>query len=319
MSREPNAFAIFHPQGNVIALNVVLEPLLKHLNGVFMWFLDLAYSGTPIRTSSLIMLLFPAILYFAHDLPVQRLPMPCLLSAEDARYAKWLTVDQIKFVVAHEMGHIFLGHNRADTRCDMPPSALGPGTPHVAYYSRDHAMEFDADCFALNYAKTSFMNDPVVQPVTLKRFTELDRKRGVRRDWRQELGRLLKRTRPDPAAPVHGYGRFRAAAEILFLIFRLLEEGSAALDDTLRGTTTPTAPRTHPAARQRLERIREFNTGDLQPDVAFVEFVASVVDKMLATMRRWTPDDARTWAWVISEGGSEAVSKILTQRPWPAE
>ena len=35
LMREPNGMAIFHPEGNIIALDLVLEPILKNFNGIF--------------------------------------------------------------------------------------------------------------------------------------------------------------------------------------------------------------------------------------------------------------------------------------------
>ena len=167
-------------------------------------------------------------------------------TSEMAIYNKQLSSYQLQFVIAHEIGHVFLDHlnKESSIRNFKIEGIQGENEQSVHAYNHKKLQELEADFFAINYYKSSVINEAV-----------------------------QRRQEDDVLNMIYKIPCFRMAVELLFVFLNLIEEASAILynSDVIKST--------HPLAIERLDNIRIFYQIDILNDrktIAFAEYIFSL-------------------------------------------
>lgn len=251
-TRDPNGWTIKCNGGSILALDATLKPILDYINGfIFLCKYKALYSKQAFSFEWLSERLLPPVLYFISDYPASRLPWVMAPSVEAARYKTQISKCQIKFVLAHELGHILLDHIAESTLTSSLSTMTGEKLPRgVVILNRYEIQELEADQFALNLCKSSLVNNVLLG----------------KKVYLAEIPQL------------------RMAVELLFLILGLIEDVAAVL--LLPGRSTQVRTSSHPPAADRLEAIRSFHSMDLMDDRKSLSFAKSVFAQWLSLLQQ---------------------------------
>jgi hypothetical protein len=215
---------------------------------------------------SMTALLLPILVYFWADLPVRRLPLVSTMTAGGmVEEAKRAVETQLQFIIAHELGHVFLGHNDVSNHEVIPISRFrySDDDQIVSAVSRRHTEEYSADMFAAGYLKTALLNEAF----------EI---------WMVNSGAAVE----DALSPaLSRVPRWRTHVETLFLLMDFVEDGGKLIDQAL-GREPSRLPLTHPPALSRLAILARMHPSDIRVDRDYSGFVAATLDGVLGFLGR---------------------------------
>jgi len=246
VTKDLNGWTFYHEKGNVIAIDIIVEPILAFLNTYFLntYIIFLTENKKVLPSQYFIDYILPFILYFVFDRNSTSLKYAVM---QQSIYAlgKCFAIDQIKFIMCHELGHHFLNHNKFKKRNNYRGFTSDQDN-EIQNYIRNIDKEFEADLFAINYYKSIKIN--------------------------KELEERSK--------DFEGLYNFNNANELLFLYIDMIERVTSNIKKSMRIETSAILE-SHPPAKERLSNIRMFNPIDLQKFNNFVRFTEGLIDNWL--------------------------------------
>jgi hypothetical protein len=250
-----NATTFALADGALIGMNYALEPVLKHLNRLFMAFHSTQHLASDRRALRAWKAALPVVLHFWSDIAANHLTRaPLLIFQESAALsAHTLTWHQLDFIVAHELGHVALEH----------PQRLGAAHAEGRGDAVRHEFEHAADAFALRVLRPQLGSEERPAPT---RITPCgDAQPGD--------------TVPEPA---QGEVTGLAAVGLLFVYMNFIQRAGELLHARL-GASAGLRPAmdSHPRASLRLERLQRLvlgtHIGETQIERYAAEFFALVL------------------------------------------
>jgi len=241
----------------VIGINYALQPILKHLNTYLLHFYSSKDMAGPKRLWRAWRGIVPTVLHFWSDITATKLTeQPSFLySEETAILAHNLTVDQLDFIVMHELGHVALDH---------PKRLQAEGRKGYDVKPVRHEFEYSADAFALGLMRSRFM-------------------------WRARsvsLQEIEENEEPDTktiTGALHDYQRGLGSVYLLFTYMDFIQRAGELLRDRQDGSLRiRTEMDSHPRPADRLTRLELMNVGEYlytSPLQRYAsEFLQSVLD-----------------------------------------
>lgn len=134
-----NAFSTMLNSSCVVGFNYALEPILKILNRFLIHFYSTQHLSGSSRIARAWGEILPVVRYFNNDASASELVSGCILvSKDDVFTVHRLVVDQIDFIMMHELGHLFHAH----------PRKLSHIVGMIDELEKRHNLEIEADRFA---------------------------------------------------------------------------------------------------------------------------------------------------------------------------
>lgn len=136
-----NATTFSLGQSALIGVNWTLEPVLKNFNRFLLHYFHTQESAGPNRMSRAWRSIAPTVLFFWSDADVREIfsGSSLLFDIHVAKLVQSLTVDQIDFIVSHELGHVANDHG---------PRLQAARKRGTDVSRMRHEFEFAADAFA---------------------------------------------------------------------------------------------------------------------------------------------------------------------------
>ena len=251
-----NAMTVTGPDGSLICLNYALEPILKQLNAILLHFFGTKELAGPKRMARAWNALLPMVLHFWSDVAAPDLMRePVFLYEEQTGFLGHdLTMDQLDFIVMHELGHVAFDHPRR-LKAQIEQQ-------HVVTEIR-HEFEFAADAFALglmrsqlnNRAKATLQGDPRPAPDVV-----VDAMTGS----------------------LHGLQRRLGSVFLLFTFMDFIQRAGELLRDRNDGRLTISDRMdTHPRAADRLERLERTTLGEYLYTSPIQRYAAGLLQDVL--------------------------------------
>lgn len=249
-SHDINAYTYkLNANTKAIVLDYALEPFLKDVNAFLISFYSSKEYAGPRRIPRAAAEIIPRIMFFKGKMSFTSLPPFSILIGEGAvESLKVTTDDQIKFIFAHEIGHIYLDH---------------PTQKEVPTNNREllEMIEYEADSFALEWARSRTLND-----------------------FRYFLNPRVEDKEDDPTgsmiSSLSTYANFYTNVEILFLILDFMEELFGILCEKDRSLKGSDGDYKHPAAKNRIDRLKKKTVYDAPINTDFSMFSKNLFDQI---------------------------------------
>ena len=251
-----NAMTITGPDGSLICLNYALEPILKQLNATVLHFLGTKELAGPKRMARAWNAFLPMMLHFWSSIAATNLMHEPIIMYEEqtGTLAHEITVDQLDFIVMHELGHVAFDHpRRLQTEITQK---------HDVTEIR-HEFEFTADAFALGLMRSQLVNRTKVT--------------------------LQGDQRPVPDAAVdaitgslHSLQRRLGSVFLIFTFMDFIQRAGELLRDRNDGRLRISDRMdTHPRAAARLERLERTTLGENLYTSSLQRYAAGLLQDVL--------------------------------------
>ena len=224
--------------GAVIGFNYALEPILTCLNRYTYHFFHTREHAGPKRIERAWRGFLPIVLYFWGNLPAFQITSAgsSLFFDEAApQVAMSETLNQIDFILLHEIGHSVLDHPRTmREHIEENPAST----------ALRHEFEHAADAFALGFLRSQAFNE--------LRYT-MNPKKSPGQDGVPD----------DRTQPIYDYVQKVDSVQLLFTYMSFIDRAGRMLKDRL-GTKVKLRDKidSHPAADDRWHRLEVANSGD---------------------------------------------------------
>jgi len=241
----------------LIGLNYALEPILKHLNRLVLHFLSPEHMAGPKRLDRAWNGVAAIVLHFWSSVTataITRGSTILLHSSEMAQTAQLLTVDQVNFIVAHELGHVAFDH----------PRRLKEAMAQGQAASLRHEFEFAADAFAFGAMRSQLVERVRDATAIADNGTE----------QQEEKATVL--------AGLHHYQHALGSVYLLFLYMDFIQRAGELLHQRL-GSELALRDKldTHPHAAIRLEQLERANMGELLYTSPLERYARSFFDSII--------------------------------------
>lgn len=231
-----NATTFALDDGPVIGANYALEPILKHLNKYLLHYFGTKEMAGPKRLSRAWEGIVPTVLHFWSDVDATRITKSTttLYDERMGAMAHRLTVDQLDFIMMHELGHVVLDH---------PRRLKAERDSGFNIKTVRHEFEYAADAFALGLMRSKLVANTRIATEAPDRADDARVKRvtdGLR-DYQSSLGGVY----------------------LLFVYMDFIQRAGELLQTRLKGKLRlRDAMDSHPRASDRLDRLELTNLGE---------------------------------------------------------
>ncbi|WP_316160760.1 hypothetical protein [Bradyrhizobium sp. SZCCHNRI20481] len=231
-----NATTFALDDGALIGANYALEPILKHLNKYLLHYFSTKEMAGPKRLSRAWEGIVPTVLHFWSDVDATRITRSTttLYDERMGAMAHRLTVDQLDFIMMHELGHVALDH---------PRRLKAEKDSGFNIKTVRHEFEYAADAFALGLMRSKLVANTRIATEAPDRADDARVKRvtdGLR-DYQSSLGGVY----------------------LLFVYMDFIQQAGELLQTRLKGKLRlRDAMDSHPRASDRLDRLELTNLGE---------------------------------------------------------
>jgi hypothetical protein len=250
-----NATTFALEDGPLIGVNYALEPIQKQLNKILLHYFSTKEMAGPKRLSRAWESILPIILHFWSDVEATRITRSTttLYDEHTTALVHRLTVDQLDFIMMHELGHVALDHPRR-LRAEK---ANGTNANTVR-----HEFEYAADGFALGLMRSKLVANTRIATEAPDRGADerVTRVTTGLRDYQSSLGGVY----------------------LLFVYMDFIQRAGELLQTRL-GSHLRLRERmdTHPRAADRLARLELTNLGEYLYTSPLERWVRGFLDSVL--------------------------------------
>ena len=246
-TKDLNGWTIPHSNGTFICIDALTAPILNILNNNLLLY-DYAHPLKFGNESKNVFLedILPTLLFFIKDKPASEIPL-FVPTHQNYETSRMITFYQIKFLLAHEIGHFQLNHNSQNKTKKVPYNWCHHSLDAITIYNREQINEFSADSYAISLLKSVIVN-----------YLQTEHK-GVYDE--QSIS----------------YTMF--SVELLFSYFRLIE---AILNKINENEENFGVVESHPKALERLKNIKSFNMADFVYNRKLLEKVENVIEEWIS-------------------------------------
>jgi hypothetical protein len=168
---------------------------------------------------------------------------------------------QISFLIAHEIGHVALGHPGIKAAFQVESTTCGK----LTYFEFEHMYEYEADAFALDWLRSKVIN-------SFRYHLHPTRTCGPKK----LAGAAEKLTEA-----LSDYAHFYTSVELLFIIIHFLEAFYHRLTQLVPELPVRALMTSHPAALERWRRLQQHCVYDIPLGSGFNEYATELLSNVL--------------------------------------
>lgn len=225
-----HAWTTYDGQTEQITLDTTIEPVLTVANTVFMLFLAEIRAARRPKIRAYFQIFLQVFEFILGERSLEQTPLFCPVDLASFNIGQNATKSQIQFLMAHELGHVKLNHNKSDTVETV--GVYGGRNAEILGFQRGIAQELEADLYAAQFVRDAKFN---------KYLTELQEEQSKAK----EIPSLMS------SQTLVELERLTGTIESLFFYLAMFE----AVSDLVIGPKSSLYEE-HPPAMKRLENIR---------------------------------------------------------------
>lgn len=263
-SRDINAHTFTLSRRQAIGLDYALEPFLKNINSfLYSYYGSRQFAGRE-RVSRAYKEFMPRVMFFKGMIPSYKIPSLSIVFGEEAvGSVKGITEAQVSFLIAHEIGHITLGHPLAAPRLRPRRGPTEVGDTHDLVL--EHMFEYEADALAMEWQRSKVLNDI--------RYFLHPKRRGNEPEWSGAVKSM------DNSLNDYAYCQFSVGT--LFLIIHAMETLYQVFIEKVGGLVKAPQITSHPDANERWSRLRKRCICDIPINSEFYAHSKELLESIL--------------------------------------